>query len=121
MAAAVASQVPAAYEDPSVASLDAPAGLVTATVYVFRVVPSAAVTTTVTVVVPPDVSETALLWFPDETVIAFTFTDAPESLVVGVNLIVPVLLLSVILYDVTIDEKDGLNEPTLGTRPLVME
>ena len=120
--------MPAAYPPlESVASsllvlLDAAAGVDTDTVYVFCVVPSSAVTTTFTVVVPPAVRLTAALCDPDDTVTAFTCTEAPESLVVGVNLIVLVELLNVTLYEVTLDEKDGLNEPTLGTRPFaVME
>jgi hypothetical protein len=82
------------------------------------VLPSAAVTTTESVVVLPSVSARPPDADPEDTATLFTLMVAPEWDRVGVSVIEATLLATVMVYDVVDAENVGAKVPVLGTIPV---
>ena len=80
------------------------------------VLPSWAVTTTVTVVAVFSARLTPELAEPDVTVAVFTVTVAPLCVVVGVNVMEVTLLATLEVYPMTLLENEGDRAPRLSSK-----
>jgi hypothetical protein len=85
------------------------------TVYVFVVVASPAVTTTLMAEFAPTMMDCAPDAVPDVVDVPATVTDAPLSLIVGVMVIDATAFTTVAVYAVVPETNEGLREPELST------
>ena len=89
--------------------------LVTVTAYVFVVVPSPAVTTTLIAEFAPQTRACAPDAVPDVQGVPATVTEAPSSSSVGVMVMEETAFTTVAVYAVVPDANEGLREPELST------